>query len=835
MPSNGHQPAFIQNNPPASAMRRTGPHFRPRVVARAATAIISGAALSAGFSTLSHAQSAPAQQAPAAGKAYSIPAGPLAPALRSLASTANVLLTFTPDQTEGKTTRGISGQYTAEAAFNALLAGTGLAAYQLSNGAWVLKTASPALSDAVVEGGTLPAKAVHAQAVDSSGLPPPYAGGQVASGSHVGILGQKDVMDTPFSTTSYTQVKIQDEQARSVGDVLFANDPSVRTSIGASNRYDAFTIRGLRVANSDVALNGLYGLVPNWRIGTDSLERIELLKGPGAFLYGMAPGGGVGGNVNIITKRADAEPLTEITTDYSSDSVFGGHVDIGRRFGDQKQYGVRLNASMTGGSPPYDGESMRSGDVSLGLDYKGDRFRLSGDFIYQNDRTTAQERGYSVTPGIAVPAAPDPRINLSQPYDFSRSQSTTGLVRGEYDLTDRVTVFAAIGANTFHFDKRETNGGTILDDAGNVNITANALQKGQYDTVTGEVGIRGRFSTGPIDHEATLSANALNQVYKLGQTAFADYMSNIYAPARVSTMATSSYPESKASELTLGSIALADTMSWHHDLVQLTLGGREQHVDSKSYSSTTGLVTRQYNDSVFTPAVGLVIRPVHQFSVYANYIEGLTPGPTPPSTAVNSGDVFAPFKSKQYEAGAKFDFGHIGFGLSAFQIEVPNGITDPTTHIFGLDGQQRNRGIELTTFGTITPRVRVLGGVTFFDARQTHTAGGVTDGRFAIGVPHTQLTLGGEWDVPYVSGLTLTSRVIYTGRTFVDAANQQPVPAWTRLDLGARYAFQAGRIPVVVRGTITNALNHQYWETNPSGYVIGAAPLMAWLSVTADF
>jgi iron complex outermembrane recepter protein len=836
MPSDRRQPATSDNNKYADAAARMAQRVQLGPVARAVAAVACGIALSVALPDAMGAEAAASQQASAAAQSYSIPAGPLAPALRSLASSANLLLTFTPEQTNGKTTKGIDGRYTPQAALTALLSGTDLEAAQLSNGAYVLQSVQPVpAGPATKDEGLLPTVSVNAHAIDASVLPPPYAGGQIAAGSQVGILGDKDIMDTPFSTTSYTQKKIQDEQARSIADVLFANDPSVRTSIGASNRYDAFTIRGLRVANSDVALNGLYGLTPNWRIGTDSVERIELLKGPGAFLYGMAPGGGVGGNVNIVTKRAGNEPLTEFTADYSSDAVFGGHVDIGRRFGDRKQYGVRFNGSIDGGSTPYDGESTRSGDVSLGLDYQGDRFRLSGDFIYQNDRTTAQERGYAVTPGIAVPAAPDPRINLSQPYDFSRSQSTTGLVRGEYDLTDKVTVYAAVGANTFHFDKRETNGGTILNSAGDVNITANAQQKGQYDTVTGEAGIRGKFTTGPIHHEATISVNALNQTYKLGQTSFGDYMSNIYAPVRVSTPVTSSFPESKATELTMSSVALADTMSWHDDLVQLTLGAREQNVNSKSYSSTTGQVTRSYDDSVFTPAVGLVIRPFDQVSVYANYIEGLTPGPTPPSSAVNSGDVFAPFKSKQVEVGTKLDFGNIGFGLSAFQIDVPNGITDPTTHIFGLNGEQRNRGIELTAFGEITRRVRVLGGVTFFNARQTETAGGANDGKFAIGVPHTQLTLGTEWDVPYVQGLTLTSRVIYTGRTFVDAANQQSVPSWTRLDLGARYAFRADGVPLVIRATVTNALNHQYWESNPSGYVIGAAPAMGWVSVTADF
>lgn len=802
--------------------------FKPRPLAAAVAAMILGCALSAGVPNASASESSEGQGIREEAT-YNIPPGSLSPTLRALASSANALLTFTPDQVEGKYSQGVSGRYSFKNALSAVLSGTGLESVQLSNGAFVLQRIPD--GDAML----LPNVNVDGQPSRGGVVPVSYAGGQVATGGQVGVLGNKDMMNTPFSTVSYTQKKILDEQARSVADVLFATDPSVRASIGASNRYDAFTIRGLRVANSDVALNGLYGLVPNWRIGVDSVDRIELLRGPGAFLYGMAPAGGVGGNVNLISKRAEDEELTRLTTTYSSSNIWGEHVDIGRRVGSEKQFGIRLNASQNEGAPPYDGESIRSKDFSIGLDYRGDRLRVSGDLIYQKDHTTAQERGYSLTPGIAVPSAPDPRINLSQSYDFADSESTTGLVRGEYDLSDQLTVFAALGANKFDFEKREASGGTILNSAGDINVGTNALQKGQYETTTGEAGIRGRFDTGVLSHEVTASLSALDQDYDLGQIAFANYRSNIYAPIRASTPVTSSYSVSKASELSMHSVALADVIGWHDDLVQLTLGARQQYVNSKSFSGTTGRMTRHYSDSVMTPTVGVVIRPVQELSLYANYIEGLTPGPTPPAAAVNSGDVFAPFKSKQYEVGAKLDFGSLGFGISAFQIDVPNGITDATTHVFGLDGLQRNRGVELTAFGELAPRVRILGGATLFDARQDQTAGGTNDGNFAVGVPHVQSTVGTEWDVPYLDGLTLTTKGIYTGKTYLDAANQQQAPSWVRVDLGARYVFKVNDVPLTLRGTVQNALNRRYWEANPSGYVGAGAPLTSWVSLSADF
>jgi iron complex outermembrane receptor protein len=101
--------------------------------------------------------------------------------------------------------------------------------------------------------------------------------------------------------------------------------------------------------------------------------------------------------------------------------------------------------------------------------------------------------------------------------------------------------------------------------------------------------------------------------------------------------------------------------------------------------------------------------------------------------------MFAPVQAKQYEAGLKYDFGRLAMTASVFQIEQPNGFTDSATNIYGLDGEQRNRGIELNAFGEVTRGVRVLGGVTFMQGVQTRTLNGLYDGNKAIGVPTTQL------------------------------------------------------------------------------------------------
>lgn len=154
------------------------------------------------------------------------------------------------------------------------------------------------------------------------------------------------------------------------------------------------------------------------------------------------------------------------------------------------------------------------------------------------------------------------------------------------------------------------------------------------------------------------------------------------------------------------------------------------------------------------------------------------------------------------------------------------------------NGERRNRGVEVNAFGELAESVRVLGGVTFIDARQAKTQGGLLDGNRTFGVPDVQVNLGGEWDTPFIRGLTLTGRAIYTSDFFADAANKLLVSDWTRYDIGARYTFVGpwNNKPVVVRFAVENVLNKNYWQgTATDRYVFLAAPRTYLLSTTFNF
>jgi len=170
----------------------------------------------------------------------------------------------------------------------------------------------------------------------------PYAGGQVAAGGRMGLLGNRDFMETPFNTISYTEAYIANRQARDITSVIAAADPTVFTNNASGAWSENYSIRGFASSTTDMTVDGMFGMAPFYRTSPEMFERIDVLKGPSALLNGMPPGGSVGGTINLIPKRAADAPLTRVSADYSSDAQFGGHVDVGRRFGSSRQWGVRF-------------------------------------------------------------------------------------------------------------------------------------------------------------------------------------------------------------------------------------------------------------------------------------------------------------------------------------------------------------------------------------------------------------------------------------------------------------------------------------------------------------
>ncbi|MFA9441135.1 TonB-dependent receptor [Uliginosibacterium sp. sgz301328] len=684
---------------------------------------------------------------------------------------------------------------------------------------------------------TLPAIQVRANAdASAEGLSAPYAGGQVARGSRVGVLGQQDYMETPFTVTSYTQELIQNQQAASVGDVLL-NDPAVRVARGFGNYQQLYMVRGLPIYSDDMSYNGLYGLLPRQYLSTEIIERVEVLRGANAFLNGAAPGGsGLGGAINIVPKRAGNEPITQVTVGTQSGGQGYVAADLGRRVADDR-LGIRLNVARRDGNTAVDGASGELTVAAMGVDYREGRVRVSADVGYQDHRLkAAQPSFYVATPD--VPKAPDASSAIAQPWTYSNEKDSFGTLRGEYDFSSNITGWAAFGVREGRESSSFANP-TILN--GNGDTSTYVLDTVREDSIqTGEVGLRGNFKTGSVSHKVSLSAMGYKAISKnaYGFSDFSGFPGNIFSPTHIDKPSTTFYTGGRMTNplvterLETSSVALADAMSFLNDKLMITVGGRYQYIDDTTYNYDTGVADPGTAKSAITPVGGIVYRITPAMSVYANYIEGLVKGDivSASSGATNIGEALDPYKTRQVEAGLKFDTGRIGGAVGVYQSRRPvAGLQDDGR--FDTVGHQRYRGLELSAYGEIVPSLKALGGVSLLDTD--------LDGKDGIGAPKTQANFGLEWAVSQIKGLSLDGRVIYTSSQYADAANTQKVPSWTRVDLGARYVMPLGEQVLTLRARVENVANRDYWASSGGypgqGYLTLGAPRTYIVSASVDF
>lgn len=735
-------------------------------------------------------------------RTYEVPASSLGAALTRFAGLAGVNLSVDPALVSGRTSAGLSGDYAVEEGFSRLLQGSGLQLVSVADHAYTLIPAP--------EGSSLQLAPTSILGAAGSTDGQAYAGGQVARKGSQGLLGSRDFMDTPFSMTTYTSQTVKDQQARTLGD-LIASDPSVRATNPAGGRYEQFTIRGLSLFNSDVSYNGLYGILPTYTIDMEMADRVDILKGPSQLINGISPRGAVGGGINVVPKRATDKPITEVTGSYASNNQLGTAIDVGRRFGDEGKFGVRFNGVKQSGDTEWDHQSVDREMAVLGLDFRGERLRLSTDIGHTERDTDAPQERVQIGANANVPSANDVRRNYAQAWSKARTKDTFGAVNAEYDVNDSVMVYGGVGARKSNHDFLR-HAVSITNNAGDFSVQPRDFTRDE-NVRTATAGVRNWFQTGPVSHEVNLAASYFYMDFENGGARYAASPSNLFNPVATPTPGNPTRLDDKVyTENRYSGLALSDTLGFFDDRLLLTLGARWQRVQVDDWTNNVKGDTA-YDEEKISPSGGILYKVTDQLSVYANYMEGLSQGKIAPSTSLNEDEIFPPFISRQVEVGAKYDLGTFAFTASAFRIKQPAYETNATTRVFGPNGKRENNGIELTMFGEPLKGFRLLGGVMYIDSELTDTINGAFDGKRAPATPEYNVNLGAEWDVPTVQGLTLTSRGIYSSSQYLNQANTKEIDSWERFDVGARYAFKVDDKAVTLRANIENVMDKRFWSS----------------------
>lgn len=671
--------------------------------------------------------------------------------------------------------------------------------------------------------------------------PPVYAGGQVASGGRIGVLGNQDALDTPVNTTSYTGELIKNQQAVTLADVV-DNDPGVITSYSYGGSGDRYMIRGFVLDGDDVSLDGLYGTAPRQLVDVSMYERVEVTKGASGFLNGMSPGGsGIGGSINLVPKRAKDDPITSLTTTYSMDSNVGTHLDVGRRFGKDKQFGIRANLKYSGGNTAIDDEERETKLGAVSLDYRGSNTRATVDAGHNEKNLNHGRTSINFNGITSIPNAPDASHNYNPDGTWVDMKDDFIQGRVEHDFNEHVMAYVAAG--TRHMEEAGLySTPTITANSGTMTYSSSYIVR-EDTTVSAMAGSRVKFDTWNIGHELNVGASTMQNK---SHQAWAFASGNATFTGSIYGATPSSYPPLGTPSGNLGdpglrnttdlnSYFIADTASFFDDRLHVTAGVRHQIVQTKTFDLASGNESANQKVDEDSPMFGVAANVTDEVTVYANYTKALSVGQTAPYSGVNNpGEQLDPYVSQQYEVGAKADFGTFGGSVALFQIEEPSAYTNSASY-YVADGTQRNRGLEFQAYGEPVKGTRILGGFTLYDAELTDMANSSDDGNTPIGVPNYLAKVGVEYDLPFLKGATVNARVLHSASQYANTANSLEIPAWTRLDIGGRYSTDMYNYPVTIRANVENLTNNDYWASANGGYLTMGAPLTATISLTADF
>lgn len=674
------------------------------------------------------------------------------------------------------------------------------------------------------------------------------ATGKLKKDANLGILGEKSLLNTPFSIQSYTEQAIQDKQADSVMDVL-KNDPSIRTTTNSGHLNENFKIRGLSVGWEDANINGSYGMGPTGRTPTDILGSVTVLKGPNALVAGMPPSGGVGGVIMATTKRADRD-LTQVSAMYEDGGYYKSGFDVARRFGENKEFGARASATYGQGEHIIDGMDDKNTAAVIGLDYTTDKAKINLDaYSVRDERDGGSPAMVSFATLKSVLAAPDGKTNYFPKLQGEQESQYVGL-SGEYKLLSNLKAYAGIGYAQKEYVGHLFGTRMIVTNAAGDASTQYYRVHAKYDNSTANIGLEGQFNTGLVSHTVGLRADYLSSHLKQHYAATSSsFKTNLY------NSDVGSYGEMPTTYPVWGpynhseflSYSLTDQMSMLNDKLQIILGARYQDMDIDSINATTKTWSNYSKDKI-SPSIAFVVKPFgDSLSFYTSYVEALVQGSTVTSTAdANYGNTFAPFETKQYEIGAKFQGERWLHTLAMYQIEKPSTMTlnlstNDSRYVAGktttvtTDGAEiKSKGIEYGVSGKVTDDLIVYGNLAYIDTKYEKAAS--NQGNTVEGTPEFTAGLGLDYQIPLIEGLSVNTFVTYIDDQYLDSGNTLKLPDYTLVDLGAKYVTKLGGVNTTFRANVDNVTDKKYWDgVFQSGFATIGAGRTYKLGVTFDF
>ncbi|NJA07427.1 TonB-dependent receptor [Methylococcaceae bacterium WWC4] len=766
-------------------------------------------------------------------KSYHIGGGSLGQALSQFARDAGILFTGESKLTDGKTSKGLDGEYTVEEGFRKLLAGSGLTYIITDDNAVAIKVAESG-SDA---GSTLPAVTVLGKAVYDSA--DPYSPDYNRSVASTATKTDTPIMETPMSIQVVSRQVMQDQQAYRMQDALKNVSGVQQRFIGGG--FDSFVVRGFELDTFQYR-NGVR--IPSLNFDMANVKQIEVLKGPASTIYGRTEPGGM---INAVTKR----PLAD------------SHYSLEQRFGSYDYY--RTQAYATGAVT--DDKSVLYG---LDLSYlNSDSFREHSF----NDRVF-------VAPSLTWRPTDRTELNLTveylnedRVYDSGLPATSAGIlplpITRQFDnpgLNDNhENILVDFNwSHQFNNDWKIQNGVVSMHRdfesnetyAGGFNAATDMLDRyawfGQESTDMNTVymNLTGKFNTFGIEHTLLLGGDFFNQE-GLGYATdnFVDSV-NIYHPVYPSNSSLAIYdnlPETyfrdqqggwyNYREDTWYGLYFQDQMSFFGDKLHIMGGGRYDwtHVKQDSAYFTALDSSAETNDH-FSPRVGVTFQPWSWLAVYGNFVESFGTN----NGRSQTGEIFDPQTATQFESGIKTEWfdGRLTSTLAYYHLTKSNVLTPAGNgQPFQVPiGKARSQGLELDVSGQITDTLSLIGNYAYTDTRITNDNEGNEGKRLPFVPEHSgSLWLKYAFQQAPLQGFSLGAGLYAASERTGDRANSYWDGSYARLDLLGAYRHKIGKSHLTAQLNINNVADTKSFILRDQLRNLPMDPLMVFGSLRLEY
>lgn len=628
--------------------------------------------------------------------------------------------------------------------------------------------------------------------------------GYVATRSATATKTNTPLIETPQSISVVGREQIDAQKAQTLTQATQYVPGLFSGSFGADSRIDYFNLRGFVASDYGLYRDGLqllnYGF-GYFKVDTFGLERIEILRGPAAVLFGAGTPGGL---INQVSKRPTLDAQRYIEVGGGSFGQGYAAFDLSGPADDSGHWFYRLTGIGHTGGTQVDGAPDDRVYIAPAFTYKPDgatKFTFLSSYQHDNTAVTSNFLPYSGTVrpnlgGLRIPRSlnvGDIGLNTFRRdqafvgYEFEHAFDETWTIRQNlrYSFLESFQN-SYIGQLGYSDPATETRLARYqFRDSARVNLF-------QVDNQA-----EARFFDGFFRHDLLMGIDYKNyQLHDNQASTFPGPDINIRFPA---------YGQRVSSPVPY--LVNADTFEqtglYAQDQIKLTdrltlvVGGRQDFADNLVRDRINPANTNGRSDNAFTYRTALIYNYDFGLAPYISYSTSFQPQIGSDANNI----AFKPETGNQIEGGVKFEPPGAGYflTLAGFDIHRSNVLTPvPGTFFQSQIGQVRSTGFEAQFTASLAEGLNAVAAFTVFGLTVERSADPATIGKVPVAQPDNFASLFLDYTIPVgdFRGFGFGGGVRYFGRSYADTLNTFRVPDYVLFDAQVHYNWENWRFAV---------------------------------------